>query len=114
MYVIDGMFILCGIYMIYQSVVMRKEGYIPEGFMINKGTVLKKEADVAGFILDMTWKGIMTGVVACVSGTVAILSQENPAFENLAIIFYFISVLIIVIFIVFLKRAQKKYLKMDS
>lgn len=113
MYAIDGLFILCGIYMIYQSVVMRKDGCIPEGFMINKGTVIPKEADIPGFILTMTWKGVGAGVIACISGALAILSQENPALENISIIFYFVSVIVIVIFIIFLKKAQKKYLHFD-
>lgn len=107
---IDGLFICCGIYIIYQSFTMQKDGYIPEGVMINKGTVLPKDADIAGFILNMYWKGIITGIAACISGILGILSADMVQLQTAAIIGYFGFVAVIVWFIVLLKKAHKIYL----
>ena len=100
---IDGLFIGCGIYIVYQSVVMRKEGVIPEGVMLNKGTVLSNNADIAGFILSMYWKGIMSGLLG-------ILSVNITALEWAAIVGYFSFVAVVVWFIIYLKMAHRKYL----
>ena len=107
---IDGLFIACGFYIVYQSFSMRKDGMIPEGVMLSKGTVLSREADIAGFILAMYWKGIVTGLAAAVSGVLGILSVNTPALEWVAIVGYFGFVAIVVWFIIFLKMAHKKYL----
>ena len=107
---IDGLFIGCGIYIVYQSVVMRKEGVIPEGVMLNKGTVLSNNADIVGFILSMYWKGIITGLAAVVSGLLGILSVNITALEWAAIVGYFSFVAVVVWFIIYLKMAHRKYL----
>lgn len=107
---IDALFVCCGIYIVYQSFIMQKDGYIPEGLMINKGTVLPKDADVAGFILFMYWKGIIAGIAACISGILGILSVDMVWLQTAAIIGYFGFVAVIVWFIIFLKKAHRKYL----
>ena len=107
---IDALFICCGFYIIYQSYTMKKDGFIPEGVMLNKGTILPKEADIAGFILNMFWKGILTGLAAAVSGALGILCVNTPSLEWIAIVGYFGFVAIVVWFIVYLKIAHKKYL----
>lgn len=107
---IDALFIGCGFYIIYQSYTMKKDGFIPEGVMLNKGTILPKDADIPGFILSMFWKGIITGIAAAISGALGILSVNTPALQWIAIIGYFTFVAVVIWFIVYLKIAHRKYL----
>ena len=99
MSIIDALVFGCGIYILYHTYIMKRDGVIPKGVMINKDMVIPKDADVAGFILDMFWKGIVVG-----------LSVEIAALQMFATIFSFVFFAILIIFIVFLKKAQKKFL----
>ena len=107
---IDGLFIACGFYIVYQAYTMKKDGYIPEGVMLTKGTILPKDADVSSFILVMFWKGMITGIAAIISGVLGILSVNEPSLQWVAIIGYFGFVAVVVWFIVYLKIAHKRYL----
>lgn len=108
--IIDAIVFCCGIYMLYQTYIMRRDGVIPQGFYINKDMTLPKDADIAGFILDMYWKGIIAGVSACVSGILGLVSAEMAGLQLFATIFSFVFFGILVIFMIVLKKAQKKFL----
>lgn len=110
MSIIDALVFGCGIYILYHTYIMKRDGVIPQGVMLNKDMVIPKDADVAGFILDMYWKGIVVGLSACFSGILGILSVEITGLQIVATIFSFVFFGILIAFIVFLKKAQKKYL----
>ena len=110
MSIIDALVFGCGIYILYHTYIMKRDGVIPKGVMINKDMIIPKDADVAGFILDMFWKGIIAGVSACVSGILGLASVELEGLQIFATIFCFVMVVILIVFIVFLKKAQKKFL----
>ena len=110
MSIIDALVFGCGIYILYHTYIMKRDGVIPIGVMINKDMAVPKDADVAGFILDMFWKGIMVGLCACFSGIIGILSVKITSLQMIATIFSFVFFGILVVFIVFLKKAQKKFL----
>lgn len=110
MSIIDALVFGCGIYILYHTYIMKRDGVIPKGVMINKDMVIPKDADVAGFILDMFWKGIFVGVCACFSGILGIVSAEVASLQWMATIFSFVFFGVLVVFIVFLKKAQKKFL----
>ena len=110
MSIIDALVFGCGIYILYQTYIMKRDGVIPVGVMLNKDMTVPKDADVAGFILDMFWKGIVVGLCACFSGIVGILSVNMSQLQMFATIFSFVFFGILVVFIVFLKKAQKKFL----
>ena len=110
MSIIDGLVLGCGIYIIYHSYIMRRDGMSPVGVMLNKDMKLPKDADVAGFILNMFWKGIAVGLCACFSGIIGILSVKITQLQIVATIFSFVFFGVLVVFIVFLKKAQSKYL----
>lgn len=107
---IDILVFGCGVYILYHTFIMKRDGVIPQGVMINKGTVIPKDADVAGFILDMYWKGMVLGASACCSGIVGLLSAKNPQLHTAAIVFCFVFFAVLVGFVVFLKKAHKKFL----
>lgn len=108
--IIDVIVFCCGIYMLYQTYIMKRDGVIPQGFYINKDMTIPKDADVAGFILHMYWKGIIAGVSACVSGILGLFSAEMAGLQIFATIFSFVFFGILVLFIVVLKKAQNKFL----
>ena len=110
MSIIDALVFGCGINILYHTYIMKRDGVIPKGVMINKDMVIPKDADVAGFILDMFWKGIFVGVCACFSGILGIVSAEVASLQWMATIFSFVFFGVLVVFIVFLKKAQKKFL----
>ena len=110
MSIIDALVFGCGIYILYHTYIMKRDGVIPKGVMINKDMVIPKDADVAGFILDMFWKGIVVGLCACLSGLIGILSVELTQLGMFATIFSFVFFGVLVVFIVTLKKAQKKFL----
>ena len=108
--IIDALVFGCGIYILYHTYIMKRDGVIPKGVMINKDMVIPKDADIAGFILNMFWKGIIVGLSACLSGIIGILSVEVVALQRFATIFSFVFFGVLIVFIVFLKKAQKKFL----
>ena len=110
MSIIDALVFGCGIYILYHTYIMRRDGVIPIGVMLNKDMIVPKDADVAGFILDMFWKGVIVGLCACFSGIIGILSVKITSLQIIATIFSFVFFGILIIFIVFLKKAQKKFL----
>lgn len=110
MSIIDALVFGCGIYILYHTYIMKRDGVIPIGVMLNKDMIVPVNADVAGFILDMFWKGIVVGLCACFSGLIGILSVQMPQLEIIATIFSFVFFGVLVVFIVFLKKAQKKFL----
>lgn len=110
MSIIDALVFGCGLYILYHTYIMKRDGEIPKGVMINKDMNIPKDADVAGFILDMYWKGIIVGICACFSGIIGILSVEMTGLQMFATIFSFVFFGVLVVFIVLLKKAQKKFL----
>ena len=113
MSIIDALVIGYGLYIIYHTYIMKRDGIIPKGVMINRGMIIPKDADIAGFILDMYFKGIFVGLCACFSGVFGILSVRFTQLQNVAALVCFAFFGVLIVFIVFLKKAQKKYLHID-
>ena len=44
--VVNGIILVCGIFILYQTFMMKKEKRIPEGVFVTKGTVIASDADV--------------------------------------------------------------------
>lgn len=110
MSVIDALVFGCGLYIMYHSYIMKRDGVIPTGVMLNKEMIISKDADVAGFILDMFWKGMVVGGSASFSGIIGILSVRITQLQIVATIFSFVFFGTLVFFMVSLKKAHKKYL----
>ena len=110
MSIIDALVFGCGLYILYHTYIMKRDAVIPKGVMINKDMIVPKDADVAGFILDMFWKGIVVGLCACFSGIFGLISAKITDLQNIATIISFAFFGVLVVFVVMLKKAQKKYL----
>ena len=110
MNIVDAIFLGCGVYMLYHTYIMRTKGIIPEGILINKDQPLPKDADIAGFILDMFWKSVVVGIGTCLSGILGLVSAKVPALGGIATGSLFVLFAIWVVFVVFLKKAHRKFL----
>ena len=110
MSVIDALVFGCGLYILYHTYIMKRDGVIPKGVMINKDSMIPKDADVPGFILNMFWKGMMAGFSACFSGILGILSVKIEGLQMFATFFSVVFFVVLIIFIVSLKKAHKKFL----
>jgi hypothetical protein len=107
---VDILIICCGIYILYQAVVMKTKGEIPEGVLITKGTQIPAGADVAGFIQDMLWKTVLLGLLACGSGAFSLLADQMASLSLFSAVVTLVFCVILVVFIVWTRKAQKKYL----
>ena len=110
MSIIDALVFGCGVYILYHTYIMKRDGIIPKGVMITKDITIPKDADIAGFILDMYLKGIIVGLCACFSGIFGILSVWFTQLQSATFLVSCAFFGVLVVFIVFLKKAQKKYL----
>ena len=114
MSIIDALVFGCGIYILYHTYIMKRDGVIPKGVMINKDVIIPKDADIAGFIMDMYLKGMIVGACACFSGIFGILSVRFTQLQSATVIVSFAFFGVLVVFIVMLKKAQKKFLHVDK
>lgn len=110
MSVIDVLLFGCGIYIMYHSYIMKRDGIIPTGVMLSNGMKIPQDADVAGFILYMSGKGMIVGGLACLSGLFGILSVRITSLQIVVTIFSLVFFVVFIAFIVALKKAHKKYL----
>ena len=89
---------------------MKKEGIIPKGVMVSKKAVIPHSADVAGFIQDMYWKGMVVGILGCIMGITDMVNIIYPQPQFVKIGVYVVFFAAWAVFGICLKRAQKKYL----
>ena len=62
--IVDGMVMLCGIYVVYLYIVMVTTGKLTQNVLMPKDINIKKCKDVRGFIKYMGWKQLLFGVIA--------------------------------------------------
>ena len=106
-----GVFMLAwGAYTLGQMHVMKKNGTIPKGVMVSKKATIPNNADVAGFIRNMYWKGMILGCLGCIMGISDMVKLSYPQPQIVTIIVYCVFFASLAIFGICLKKAQKKFL----
>lgn len=106
-----GVFMLAwGAFTLGKTQSMKKEGIIPKGVMVSKKANIPHNADVAGFIRDMYWKGMVLGVLGCIMGITDMVNLFYPQPQVVKIVVYVVFFASLAIFGICLKVAQKKYL----
>ena len=106
-----GIFMIAwGAYTLGKTRVMKKEGIIPKGVMVSKKATIPYDADVAGFIQDMYWKGMVLGILGCIMGISDMVKLIYPQPQFVTIIVYCIFFAAWAVFGICLKKAQKKFL----
>ena len=106
-----GVFMLAwGAYTLGQMHVMKKNGTIPKGVMVSKKATIPNNADVAGFIRNMYWKGMVLGCLGCIMGISDMVKLKYPQPQIVTIIVYCVFFASLAVFGICLKKAQKKFL----
>ena len=109
--VVNGITLVCGIFILYQTFMMKKEKRIPEGVFVTKGTVIASDADVEGFINYVCKKSILLGILGCLSGIGGLLEESYPRYSILYSGISIAFMVWLVVFMVVIRKAQKKYLR---
>lgn len=87
-----------------------KNGIIPKGVMVSKKATIPNNADVAGFIRNMYWKGMVLGGLGCVMGISDMVKLSYPLPQFVIIIIYCVFFISWAVFGICMKKAQKKFL----
>ena len=89
-----GIFMLAwGAFTLGKTQSMKKEGIIPKGVMVSKKANIPHNADVAGFIHDMYWKGMVLGVLGCIMGITDMVNLFYPQPQVIKIVVYVVFLL---------------------
>ena len=104
----DGMIVLCGVYVLYLSIAMIRSGQIRENALIPKDLNVKKCRDTAGFIKYMQGKQLLLGACAVISGAIG-LAQDYGKMHSPAL--YLGSIVIFIVCVVWYCVAIKKAVK---
>jgi len=108
-----GVFMLAwGAYTLGQMQLMKKSRNLPKGIMIKKNVAIPKNADVAGFIKDMYWKGMVLGILGCIMGIFDMVKGVYSLPQFVTTIVYCVFFATLAVFGICLKMAQKKFLHM--
>ncbi|MBO5070201.1 MAG: hypothetical protein J6C37_07555 [Roseburia sp.] len=109
-FVLDLFIALCGAYLIYAAVNMKRTGEIPAGVMIRKGVDLSGAKDIPGFISYMYGKTVVVGICTIVCGVVGLVNDTYGGLGMVQLVMTFLFFAAVVIFGIVATRAQKKYL----
>lgn len=109
-FVLDLFIALCGAYLIYAAVNMKRTGNIPEGIMIRKGADLSRAKDIPGFIDYMYGKTIVVAICTIICGIVGLVNDTYGGLETVQLGMTIVFFAAVVIFGIVATKAQKKYL----
>lgn len=105
----DILIALCGVYLIYTSVQMKRTGEISSA-IVGKGYDPKKAKDPKGYIDYMYPRSIIMGAVVVLSGGVNYLNDKYWGIPNFNLIVCGVFLLVIIVYSKMTIDAQKKYL----
>ena len=101
---LDSLLTFVGVYLIYSAVKMKRTGEVPQGIIV------RKDADLPGFISYTYGKIVIIGVCACICGGISIVNDMYGGLTMVQLILAFAFFILLIIFGVFMAKAQKKYL----
>lgn len=105
----DILIAICGVYLIYSSVRMKRTGEISSA-IVGKGYDPKKAKDPKGYINYMYPKSIFMGTIVILSGGVNYLNDRYWNVPNLNLVVCGVFLLVIIVFSKITIDAQKKFL----
>lgn len=106
----DIIIMICGAYLIYVSVQMKRTGEINSSAIIGKGYDVKKAKDPKGFIEYMYLKSIILGVLVILSGLCDYLNELYWSLPYMGLVNCGVFLIVIIIYCKISLDAQKKYL----
>lgn len=112
--VFDFLIIGCGLYMVYNGIVMKTQKQIKAGVVLGKNADPNNIKDKDGFIAYMWWKLVAMGVMCAISGLLNVILTVYGGDSSIS---YYIQVgmnmlffLLLLIYSVITMKAQKKYI----
>lgn len=107
---IDFLFLLSGIYLIYTAIVAKKRGAIAANVMLSKNVNVNDIKDRAGYIEYMYKKILIAGLMICAASVVHLandyyIHSQLLTWVGIALIFAALA-----IYTVAFSRGQKKYM----
>lgn len=108
--IFDMIFIVCGFYLIYSAVKMKKSGSLEGSMLVNKNADLKKAKDIPGYIRFIYGKSIALGILIIVNGLLGVYNTYAGGLDVLQYIIMGISLVVIILYGVFSVKAANKYL----
>lgn len=107
---LDGLFLICGIYILYLAYQMKFRKQIKEGILLPKDVNVKKCTDKSAYIKEMTSKTALYGIAVSVWGAVSLL---NDQYQFLNETVYLIGIAVFLVFTGWFaymtKKAYQKY-----
>lgn len=107
---LDSLLTFVGVYLIYSAVKMKRTGEVPQGIIVRKDADLSKAPDIPGFISYTYIRIVVIGACACICGGISIANDLYGGLTVLQLAMSFIFFVLLIIFGVFMAKAQKKYL----
>ncbi|MCR4704752.1 MAG: hypothetical protein K5641_01685 [Lachnospiraceae bacterium] len=107
---IDIMIILTGVFLLKNILTMKKTGRLERGFMLGKNMDISNPKDPEGFIRYMYVKTIVLSVLVIFTGAFQIFADYTGEFHMIAGATSFALFGLLILYAVFARRAQNKYL----
>lgn len=111
---IDFLFLLSGIYLIYTAIVAKKRGAIATNVMLSKNVNVNDIKDRVGYIEYMYKKILLAGLMICATSVIHLandyyIRSQMLTWVGIALIFAALA-----IYMVAFSRGQKKYISHRS
>lgn len=111
---IDILFLVSGVYLVYTAVMAKKKGNVSDNVMLAKGVTEKDIVDKAGFIEYMYKRILLAGVMVILAG---IVHMVNDWYLGLPVLTWIGIALILAAMAVYTAaylQGKKRYLKMHD
>ncbi len=107
---IDIMVVICGVYVVYQYIMMIRTEQIRENMLLPKDINIKKCKDVQGYIKSIGPKQLAFGIAATVCGIVGIIQDMYEIVSiSLSLIIMVVFVAVCIWYGVAAKKAVDKF-----
>lgn len=108
---LDAIQVFGGAYILFMGIDMKRTGVLTKYSLIGKNVVLSRAPDVPGFIREMYLKYIVCGLLFLIPGLISFYLDVKGELSDTAF-FVLTGILVadLLVFAVFLLRAQKRYL----
>lgn len=100
-----------GIYLLYAAFSMKKKQTVPS-LLLSKGIIVKKTADITGFVQNVFVKTIVTGAIGLIAGGVGLYNDFCKNLGNVPFVVMMVYVAALMAYGYLTMKAQKKYLQM--
>lgn len=107
----DVILIFAGGYMIFNAIMMKKNGSVMNNGMISKGLDLNKAPDPMGYIKCMFPVDLIAGALFIICGVVSRVADKMGFYDAVSNPLLIVIIVVMIAFAYISVKAQNKYLK---